>query len=381
MNKFFQLIQIALGERSAFTETPTCGEWIDMMDMAKRQALIGFCAMGIERLPESQRPRKEQAVRWAFMVGKIEQRNRWMNQKCGEMTDLLSSAGFRSYILKGQGIATLYPEPLRRQSGDIDVWVIPEDKQNADVSSYIDKVVGYAKRLCPATEATYHHVDIEIATERMSDGRVEVVPVNGANNIEVEIHYRFSWFCSPLRNRRLQRWFAEHRHCMRKSPDGTFSMPTNEFNIIFILVHIYRHLFDEGIGLRQFLDYYYVVMEWRQCGACSEDMGGLLRHLGLYKFCGAVMYVLHEVFCLETRYMIVPMNKKEGAFLLNEIIHSGNFGQYDGVQKKGENLMHRFIRRQRRNLRFLLKYPEEIMWVPLWIVGHRIWRRWKGYIA
>ena len=39
-------------------------------------------------------------------------------------------------------------------------------------------------------------------------------------------------------------------------------IPTVEFNIIFQLTHIYSHLMNEGIGLRQLLDYYYVLCDF-----------------------------------------------------------------------------------------------------------------------
>ena len=39
-------------------------------------------------------------------------------------------------------------------------------------------------------------------------------------------------------------------------------IPTVEFNIIFQLTHIYSHLMNEGIGLRQLVDYYYVLCDF-----------------------------------------------------------------------------------------------------------------------
>lgn len=44
-------------------------------------------------------------------------------------------------------------------------------------------------------------------------------------------------------------------------PDGfgEITVPTLSFNVIYILSHLYRHVFTEGIGLRQLLDYYFVI--------------------------------------------------------------------------------------------------------------------------
>ncbi|MCD8237687.1 MAG: nucleotidyltransferase family protein [Prevotellaceae bacterium] len=382
MDKFFQLVQIALGRRDGFTEVPTYADWLYMMDMARRQALIGICVSAIEKLPEVQCPPKQLMRHWAFVTGKIEQRNKWLNLKCGEITALLSEAGFSSCMLKGQGMAALYPEPLRRQSGDIDVLVISgEGRTTEPVSSFAKRVIQYARGICRDAEAVYHHVDIQVATTRTAGGKVVALPVNEGNKIEVELHYRVSWFYSPLRNIRLQKWFARQCAFVRKSPDATYFMPTNTFNVIFILVHIYRHLFDEGIGLRQCLDYYYVMKEQERDAVSLKELRQTLSSLGLTRFCAGVMYVLHEVFGLEEEHMIVPMNAKEGEFLLKEILLTGNFGQYTGARKQHENLLSRFARRQKRNLRFLLTYPEEVISAPFWILWHRIWRWRNGYIV
>ncbi|MCM1312332.1 MAG: nucleotidyltransferase family protein [Bacteroides sp.] len=381
MDKFFQLLQLALDERHTFTEEPEHSDWLYMMDMAKRQALIGICMAGIEKLPETLRPPKELMRHWILETGKIEQRNRWMNQKCGELTDLLLARGFYSCILKGQGIASLYPEPLRRQSGDIDILLLPEDGTAREVtSSFFQRVIGLARSVYKEAEVVYHHADIEIATERTVGGTVTEQPVNDHNRIEVELHCRISWFYSPLRNHHLQNWFVRQEHFTRKSPDGTFNMPATSFNVIFILVHIYRHLFDEGIGLRQCLDYYYVLKECARDNILWKDIHPVLADLGLTRFCAALMYVLHTVFGLEERMMVMPMDSRNGRFLLEEIMQSGNFGQYNTVCKRHESLLSRFVRRQRRNLRFLSRYPEEVICAPFWILWHRGWRMYHGYI-
>ena len=53
-----------------------------------------------------------------------------------------------------------------------------------------------------------------------------------------------------------------------------------------------------------------------------------LKYLGLWKFAGAVMYVLKEVLGLSEDKMIVPVDEKRGKLLLAEILEGGNFGQH-----------------------------------------------------
>ncbi len=105
-----------------------------------------------------------------------------------------------------------------------------------------------------------------------------------------------------------------------------------------------------------------------------------LKRLGLWKFAGAVMYVLHEVFGLPKERMIAPMNEKEGKFLLEEIMQGGNFGQYDNRlgSKQGEGKLHRYLRMSLRNLRFVKHYPTEALSEPLFRTWFAVWKKVHG---
>lgn len=384
MSLFFQLIQVALGHRTVLDYAPSDVEWRLLFDMAVRQSLLGICACGVESLPSEQRPPRDVAMRLAVLVSSIEQRNKWLTDKCGEITELLAYDGFDTCILKGQGIASLYPNPLRRQSGDIDILCFKQNRDHTDYCniSLMDAVVGYVRsHTMQAGKVVYHHADMYVAFGRSGDGNVLYLSPAHGDAIEIEMHYRPSWFYSPLRNWRFQRWYDCHRYDMEKSPDGQFLMPTAEFNAVYILVHIYRHLFDEGVGLRQLLDYYYVL---QRLADIDGDMGmvcSTLQQLGMKRFCRAVMFVLREVFGMADCYMPFPADEREGSFLLDEIMLAGNFGRYDerSRPKDGESLIARFVRRQRRVARFLAHYPEETVCAPQWTVWQWTWRRMNGY--
>ena len=70
---------------------------------------------------------------------------------------------------------------------------------------------------------------------------------------------------NPLYNARLQKWFKRNADLQCSNavslPDGIgeIAIPTMAFNVIYQLCHLYHHFFDEGIGMRQIIDYYYVV--------------------------------------------------------------------------------------------------------------------------
>ena len=167
---------------------------------------------------------------------------------------------------------------------------------------------------------------------------------------------------------------------MAELPDGAgeIPVPTAEFNLVFLLSHIYRHLFSEGIGLRQVIDYYYLLKS--DVGSKMEDVTSILKHLGLWKFAGALMWVLHEQLGLEGKYLIAEQNEREGRFLWREIMIGGNFGLYDRRlgNKENEGKLRTFVRMTIRNMRYVRHYPSEALSEPLFRAWHYLWRKSHG---
>ncbi|MBR4041825.1 MAG: nucleotidyltransferase family protein [Bacteroidaceae bacterium] len=173
---------------------------------------------------------------------------------------------------------------------------------------------------------------------------------------------------------------AEHFNRSEASLTGTegasmIPTPTLAFNRVYILLHIYRHLFHEGIGLRQLLDYYFVLHQGFTEEERTETMR-TLRSLRMQRFTAAVMWVLQEVFAMDDRYLLTDPNEEEGRFLLSEIMLAGNFGHYDERIKRSAKVTEwgLFCRRVGRNLRFLRSYPSEVLWSPFFKLWHAVFR-------
>lgn len=403
---FFELLQMAVGRREGLSGTPAKEEWKAMFRMAREQALVGVFTEAVCCLPEEMRPPRKPLARLCSEVMMIEDTNRLLFGKCCDLSEALAADGFDSCVLKGQGMALLYPKPLLRKSGDIDVWMKPrydndDDAPRYDDDNLEDSIYSYARTKGTVVDAVYHHLGVPLRIERGADGKVTMAASDNAAD-DVEMHFRPSFMFCPRHNRRMQAWFDEQWPLMQKhrvqvkaeffasdrnTKAGSFCCPTPEFNAIFALTHIYRHLFDEGIGLRQLLDYYYVLVAALSPlvnegkGRRSEIIANLKR-FGLYRFAQAVMYVLHEVFALPENEMLVPMNAKTGRFLLCEILRAGNFGRFDDRVSidADETPFHKLIRRQRYSLRLLRYFPSEVLWQPYFKFWHRRWRLRHGWI-
>lgn len=362
---FFDFLRFCIGSAKEIPASVKDADWKVLYVIAKKQALLGVLFYGIRRLPKELAPEQKILMQWMVMAEMIRKQNIRLFQDSVKVCKNFENKGFANCILKGQGNALLYPDPYMRTPGDIDIYLAGGRKR---VMQYINKV-------CPNQVMRYHHVDFPVM------------------KTAIEVHFTPSYMFFPIHNIRMQKWFGKVMDLQCSNvvtlPDGygEITVPTMSFNVIYILSHLYRHVFTEGIGLRQLLDYYFVVMMWHTdltnlTDSDSADLAALqreLKRLGLWKFAGAVMYVLHEVFGLEEDMMIVPMNEKEGMFLLDEIMRGGNFGQYDDRlgDKTGEGKVHRYFRMSLRNMRFVKHYSSEALCEPLFRTWFFFWKVWS----
>lgn len=372
---FFDFLQFCIDSVAEIPASMKNADWNVLYAIAKKQALIGVLFHGIKLLPKELAPDTGLLMQWMGMVQNIRQQNIRLFLDSAKVCKKFKEVGFRNCILKGQGNALLYPDPYMRTSGDIDIYL---DGGRNRVMQYINKV-------CPNQVMRYHHVDFPVM------------------KTAIEVHFTPSYMFFPIHNSRMQKWFKEVMDLQCSNvvtlPDGygEITVPTMNFNVIYILSHLYRHVFTEGIGLRQLLDYYFVLVKWHtdltnltdsnkslsQMTQINTDLDALrheLKYLGLWKFAGAVMFVMKEVFGLLEDRMIAPTDEKEGRFLLDEIMRGGNFGQYvDRMGSKvGESKIHRYFRMNLRNLRFVKHYPTEALSEPLFRTWFAVWKKIHG---
>ena len=405
---FFDFLRFCIGSDSEIPSSLKEADWKELYAIAKKQCLVGVLFDGIKKLPaELVGMEKELLLQWMAESQMLEKENVRLNVAAIQVSEWFRKKGFRTCILKGQGNALMYPNPYSRTPGDIDIWVEGEDK----------RVISFVRSISPHEKACYHHI--------------EFPPYKG---VEVEVHYRPSFLLCFWHNRKLQKYYErvkeeQFSHRVMLGEQGEIAIPTVEFNLIFQLTHIYAHLMNEGIGLRQLLDYYFVVCDFYKVyqnssnpsvslskgsstfspspsssGSgdvtalwCSEPLrykvGGPskvspdcagwdrlgvvqkeLKELGLWKFAGAIMYIMQEVFGMPASRLIVPPNEKYGKFVLNEVLEAGNFGKHDERNRFGRSQLGHNLQRVYRDMRLVRYFPAEALSEPFFRVWHFFWR-------
>ena len=244
----FLFLNYCLGKKVDMSMVVAKIDWRQLYNFASRQALLGFCFDGIERLTKEfseelkQNPMgRDLLMTWMGASQQIRRQNMKVNAVAGKLFSMLREDGLRCCILKGQGNALMYPNPYSRTPEDIDVWVNASREQ----------ITEYAKKHFEiGDDIRYHHLETSL------DG------------VPVELHFFPGIMNNPIYNARLQKWFRRNADLQCSNvvslPDGIgeIAIPTTAFNVIYQLTHLYHHFFDEGIGMRQIIDYFLVVCDF-----------------------------------------------------------------------------------------------------------------------
>ena len=366
---FFAYLRYCLGYKRNMSRVIVSIDWQKLYSFASKQAILGLCFDGIERLEEElpEELKKNQIERdllmtWMGAAQQIRRQNMKVNMVASKLYSKLRKDGLRCCILKGQGNALMYPNVYSRNPGDIDVWVNASREQ----------ITEYAKKHFKLEDdIRFHHL------ETTMDG------------VPVELHFFPCTMNNPIYNARLQKWFRRNADLQCSNvvslPDGIgeIAIPTAAFNVVYQLTHLYHHFFDEGIGMRQIIDYYFVLVKSEERRVKNQAaLQRELKYLGLWKFARAVMYVLHETLGLSEEKMIAPMDEKRGKLLLAEILNGGNFGQhftkYGHFTKQG--MAKKYFLKIWRNMHFVRYYPAEALSEPIFRTWHFFWRKGQGSV-
>ena len=216
-------------------------DWDACYQFAKRQTLAGVLFDGIQRLPKELAPARPLLLRWLSDSESIRRRNMRMDRASAYIYNKVCAAGFRCCILKGQGNALLYPHPSSRLPGDVDVWVMANREELRHIAFSLTEGDG------SSLQESLNHIGLTV------------------HGVSVELHSTPALLNSPLHNSRLQKWLKRNAdlQCSNRialpNNAGEVAVPTLSFNIIYQLCHLFHHCFYEGVGLRQIVDYYFVL--------------------------------------------------------------------------------------------------------------------------
>lgn len=359
----FELIQVALGQRDRLSHSPNKEEWGDLYAETIKQSVAGVALEGVQKLPKDQWPPQALLFEWIGLCEQIKNQNLVANRRSAEVTKLFSDAGFCSCILKGQGNAMMYPNPFVRMSGDIDIWVCPKSIMDEPTGKTIRAAVNeFVKTQYPDTDEQDEHIEYPVFSD-----------------IPVEVHYKPGNLVRPMHNKRFVEYYygqvkSQMNHAVELPQDvGKINVPTIEFNTIFQMMHMMNHFLVEGIGLRHFIDYYYVLKHVNLNDNLNFEE--LFEKFGLMRFAKGVMWIEKECLGLGNEYLILEPDERIGHVIMKEMLEGGNFGYHDERYKNRKNgYWARGLTDGCRLLKLASSFPTETIWKLYRKVENQRWK-------
>lgn len=329
----FELLRLALdttGKLQGLEEVPSEEDWKAVYKLAKRQSVLGIVFNAVKKLPEDFRPTRALLLRWSMDAEGTAGMNALLNQEAARLTQIFDGAGRKNAVLKGPANARLYPDPLGRQCGDIDIWV--EGGRKSVESLLLDLNLLKEKE----ESSAQHHIHL---------------PAN-KDGIVVEVHFKPASGI-PFRNGALQKFLNEEIRKAEMVPEGFYS-PSIKFALVMQLAHLQQHFYSGGLGLRQYTDYLMLLRHSTESDRSAALV--VMKRLSMMRACGAVMWMLQEVFGLERGLMLCAPDRWRGERLLKLALSGGNFGQYK-TEPKPKNVFVRWFKDRMQAITWLTFDP------------------------
>lgn len=300
---FFSILREALWQRGENLPKTLSKETREsLLDLAEQQTVTGMIAdvvlhNGVE-LPENV---------YYDMVGihiQMEYRNRLVNNGVGELVELLDGRNIDYVMVKGQTVASYYPNPMMRVPGDIDYYC---DKENF-------------QRSVQAVKDAWN-VEFEMNN---SDKHVHY----NYKDIAYEGHFALVSLYNKKRNDFWQQLLDNDEGTTANVEECSVKTLSPTLHVLYIFLHLYHHLLALGIGLRQFCDMA-VMLHYAKNDIDMDALRFHLKTFGMeraYRACGSILVDYLGLPEKELGYTLLDSDRRYGKRILDVVFYRGNMG-------------------------------------------------------
>ena len=364
-SQFFALLRSGLWnevpERASFAGGT---DWESLYRLAREQTVVPLVTDGINRLPRELLPNDRPELLDPFLGDLMSTANR--NRVLDAFVPKLFKAleGIPVVLVKGQSLAQDYPDPERRQPGDIDLLLLP--------SSY-----EAAKAVLLPKATTVLEEEREIWHQGMR-----------FRSVEVEVHGSISTLMSRKLDRKLAALLEEQfdGRTFPTVPIGGADIPVPDagFNAVYVFVHFLQHYWSGGVGLRQCIDWMtFISVHKREIHPVILEQR--LKDLGLTRIWKVFTGFAQEYLACpaEKLPLAAAPDSRKNARIWRYIRRCGNFGKnVDRTRKEESYLVRKFHSFWRLvvsdRLRHFAVFPRESVRFFLGAFGYGLQRLAKG---
>lgn len=305
--QLLSLLRAALWEKKPDASDFKNVSWKDIIHLADIETVRGLLLDGISLLPRELMPDEDTVMDLAGRQNKIIQHNQVHRETIVQIDKALKANGITAVFMKGQITALRYPHTLHRQPGDIDFVVGKKDFQKT-----LDTLDNIGK------------VDRKLIHEHHGMAWV--------NGVTIEPHYKVHNYQRPSTDKAMQEMFSEvfPDKLIKADIDGykVNAFPPT-FESVFLISHIVNHVYEEGLGLRQVIDYAMFLNK------CADRIDWLQHDEYLYRMRMQRAFRIFACICVEYLGLYLPSQVEPFSYqerqwakrMIEDIMTVGNFGR------------------------------------------------------
>lgn len=326
MQPFFELLQCSIGTCEGLSHRLLPDEWKAVYGLCRQQGVTAIVFDCVKSLPLAEAPSRDLLMQWMASAMGVERTMLRMRAAAEEFASEMARHDVPVVVLKGMAFAQYYPNPLHRECGDLDCYMMGKKKEG-------DKLI--AELGGKMEEAGYKHSHLLY------------------KGLTIENHGCFTSFDNTprgrLTERRLKELLIEEQRALG---DTKLLSPSASFNAFFLLRHAQGHFIEEGIRMRQVLDW---AMFLRAVGKCVDwpKVILILEETHTARFAGVITAIVIELLRVEVgdkglKALADGADKNMVAAVVDDIM-----GEQPAIYVRG--LWHkvkRILRRFRRMWRF-----------------------------
>ena len=321
-NLFFSLLRTSINSQTNRKNTLTFNDWKVVYHTCRQQDMTAVLFDFVRQLPKSEAPDKALLMEWLSAATAVEQTMQRMQVTAGEFAEAMEKREIPVVVLKGIAFAQYYPNPLLRECGDLDCYMMGK-KEEGDLATL--ELGGTME------EAGYKHSHLIY------------------KGLTIENHRFFTDFDNTPTGMLTEQVLGELMQEAHTYIGGSkLCCPSANFNALFLLKHAQGHFIDEGIRMRHVLDWALFLREKQEEVDWSKVLP-MLEVTHTAQFAGvmtaiAVRYLRIEVLNKGLLALASNAEQKMVNAVLTDIMGDQPAIYVDGLWHKTKRILRRFRR-------------------------------------
>ena len=340
---FFYLLKCVVNAeplRPSFMEGLTPGDWRTLFELSKKQGVSAVVFDKIQSLPKEAAPPRTILLGWYSQALYVEQQLKKMFSLSAEYADKMYENGIPVVVLKGLAFGVYFPNPMSRECGDLDCYMMGEGKKGDRITALIGGKV---------EDGGYKHAHLHY------------------KGLAIENHYFLTNFNNTKRGiyteRYLQKLIGEGH---RQLANTHLLSPSADFNAFFLIKHALMHFISEGINLRHLLDWAFFLQK-EQENVNWESLLPEMEKCKIIRFAQVLTGLCVEYLGVEVNVnsLKIATEDREGHILVRQVMADVMEGHLEVLKENFLQKCFRIFRRFGRMWRYR-SLASESYWLMVW---------------